>query len=89
MGHCTLMSQGAKLWRMVGKEFLANLSPVLQQKYFEKSRGCPVSTSTLRFTSALGYLGVPTLGMPVLSNIELGSVGFGEHEGLSWSFSKT
>jgi len=71
------------------------LSPLLQyvgSKSILRRADWPVSTapgpSTLRFISASGSLGVATLGMPVLSRIELGSVGLRRQEGLSWNFSK-
>lgn len=69
--------------------FLVNLFPVLQYTG---------SISILRIVkigeSALAHshspqLWVATLGMPVLSSIELGSVGFLGHEGLCWSFSES
>lgn len=101
MGLWTIMSQGEKLWRMVGKDLspllfrrevgfiLVHLFPLLQ---------CIGSKSILRRAkigqSALEHshspqLWVSILGMPVLSSVELGSVRFLGQEGLSWSFSES
>lgn len=69
--------------------FLVNLFPVLQY-IGSKSilRAAEIGKSALTHSHLL-QLWVATLRMPVLSSIELGSVGFLGQEGLSWSFSES
>lgn len=68
---------------------LGNLFPVLQYIGSKSSlRTAEIGQSALEHSHSPQFW-VATLGMPVITSIELGSVGFLGQEGLSWSFSKS